>query len=257
MPIWQFLSALLVGGAVHIFDDETVRNPAQLLDLTEAHQITILEVVPSLLRYMLDELSARSTERPDFTALRWLLLTGEALPPHLCQEWFNHYPNIPQMNAYGPTECSDDVTHHAIYEPLPSNVVTVPIGRAVANMRLYILNDQLQPTPIGVPGELYVGGIGVGRGYLNDPERTATAFMSDPFVPGPEARFYKTGNLVRYRSDGAIEFLGRLDHQIKIRGHRIELGEIETVLGKHPEVRQTLVIAHEKVANDYTLVAYL
>ncbi len=257
ISIWQFLSALLVGGAVHIFDDETVRNPAQLLDLTEAHQITILEVVPSLLRYMLDELSARSTERPDFTALRWLLLTGEALPPHLCQEWFNHYPNIPQMNAYGPTECSDDVTHHAIYEPLPPNVVTVPIGRAVANMRLYILNHQLQPTPIGVPGELYVGGIGVGRGYLNDPERTATAFMSDPFVPGPEARFYKTGDLVRYRSDGAIEFLGRLDHQIKIRGHRIELGEIETVLGKHPEVRQTLVIAHEKVASDDTLVAYL
>ncbi len=257
ISIWQFLSALLVGGSVHIFDDETVRNPDQLLNLTESQHITVLEVVPSLLRFMLDDLTARGTERPAFSTLRWLLLTGEALPPHLCQEWFNHYPGIPLMNAYGPTECSDDVTHHPIYEPLPPQAITVPIGRAVANMRLYILDAHMQPTPIGVPGELYVGGIGVGRGYLNDPERTAAALMSDPFVPGPEARFYKTGDLVRYRPDGTIEFLGRLDYQVKIRGHRIELGEIETTLADHPDVRQTLVVAHEKAASDYALVAYL
>ncbi|ETX02901.1 MAG: hypothetical protein ETSY1_01930, partial [Candidatus Entotheonella factor] len=257
ISIWQFLVALLVGGAVHIFDDDTVHNPSQLLDWVDAEAISILEVVPSLLRFMLDDLASRGAARPGFTHLRWLLLTGEALPPHLCREWFVYYPDIPLMNAYGPTECSDDVTHHAIYEALPADAVSVPIGRPVANMRLYILDDRLQPTPIGVPGELYVGGIGVGRGYLNDPERTAAAFMADPFVPGPEARFYKTGDLVRYLPDGTIEFLGRLDHQVKIRGHRIELGEIETVLAAHPNVRQSLVTVYEKDNGDNLLVAYL
>ena len=262
ISIWQFLSALLVGGAVHIFDDETVHNPSQLLARTEAEKITILEVVPSLFRFMLDEVATLGVNRPEFSALRWLMLTGEALPPHLCREWFPYYPDIPLVNAYGPTECSDDVTHHVIYETPPVVAITVPIGRAVPNMRLYILDRDMQPVPIGVPGELYVGGIGVGRGYLNDPEQTAKAFMDDPFVPGQKSRFYKTGDLVRYRPDGTIEYLGRLDHQVKIRGHRIELGEIEAALTKHPAVRQSLVIAlpsqnWQEGATDYSLVAYI
>ena len=268
ISIWQFLSALLVGGAVHIFDDETVRNPAQLLARTEEEKITILEVVPSLFRFMLDELGTLGPNRPEFSSLRWLMLTGEALPPHLCRQWFPYYPDIPLINAYGRTECSDDVTHQPIYEAPPAKR-EVPIGRAVPNMRLYILDRLLQPVPIGVPGELYVGGIGVGRGYLNDPERTAKAFMDDPFfyewargrggeeAKVPHTRFYKTGDLVRYRPDGTIEFLGRLDYQVKIRGHRIELGEIESALEEHPAVRQSLVIAKENGPADYWLVAYV
>lgn len=268
ISIWQFLAGLLVGGAVHIFDDETVRNPARLLARTEAEQITILEVVPSLFRYMLDELAipkppvdaTSEARRPHFAALRWLLLTGEALPPQLCNEWFAYYPDIPLMNAYGPTECSDDVTHHAIHGPLPPDAATVPIGRTVANMQLYILDNYLQPVPVGVPGELYVGGIGVGRGYLNDPERTAQAFMDDPFGQGT-GRFYKTGDLCRWllTPDGIpiIEYLGRTDFQVKIRGFRIELGEIEQALLAQDGVREAVVLAREDDAGDKRLVAYV
>jgi len=259
ISIWQFLAGLLVGGAVHIFDDETVRNPAKLLAKTETEQITVLEVVPSLFRFMLDELAIPETAsnrvQPAFTMLRWLLLTGEALPPHLCNQWFGYYPDIPLMNAYGPTECSDDVTHHAIYEPLPPTVTAMPIGRAVANMQLYVLDEYRQPVPIGVPGELYVGGIGVGRGYLHDLERTDQAFLDNPFGQGP-GRFYKTGDLVRYQADGVIEFLGRTDFQVKIRGFRIELGEIEYALMEQDEVCEAVVLAREE--NGYKqLVAYI
>jgi len=159
------------------------------------------------------------------------------------------------MNAYGPTECSDDVTHHAIYEPLPPTVTAMPIGRAVANMQLYVLDEYRQPVPIGVPGELYVGGIGVGRGYLHDLERTDQAFLDNPFGQGP-GRFYKTGDLVRYQADGVIEFLGRTDFQVKIRGFRIELGEIEYALMEQDEVCEAVVLAREE--NGYKqLVAYI
>ncbi len=257
ISIWQFLVALLVGGSVHIFDDDTVHNPGKLLDRVEAEGITIFEVVPSQLRLMLDDLNSREMNRPGFTNLRWLVLAGEVLPPRLCREWFGYYADVPLMNAYGPTECTDNVTHHAIYEAPPAEMVSVPIGRSVANLRLYVLDDQLQPTPIGVPGELYIGGVGVGRGYLNDPKRTAAAFMADPFATEPGARFYKTGDLARYLPNGTIEFLGRFDHQVKIRGCRIELGEIETVLAGHPQVRQGVVIVHERDHDDHILVAYL
>jgi acyl carrier protein len=172
-------------------------------------------------------------------------LTGEALPPNLCNEWFAYYPNIPILNAYGPAECSDDATHYIIDKPFPPAVTTVPIGRPLPYVRLYVLDSHLQPVPIGVPGELYIGGIGVGRGYRNDPERTAQAFITDPFDAGPDARMYKTGDAVRYRSDGSLEFLGRLDYQVKLRGLRIELGEIETQLTQHPAVREAVVIVHE------------
>ncbi len=257
ISIWQFLSALLMGGSTYIFNDETSHSPADLLNRVEEESISILEIVPSLLHFVLDEARARGSAKPDLSALRWLLLTGEALPPQPCREWFVHYPNIPLMNAYGPTECSDDVTHYPIYKAPPLEMTTIPIGKAVTNMRLYILDAHKQPTPIGIPGELYVGGIGVGRGYLNNPERTAVSFSPDPFVPGPDARFYKTGDLVRRLPDGNIEFLGRIDHQVKIRGFRIELGEIESVLGQRPDVHEVVVVARTETGGQQRLVAYL
>ena len=161
------------------------------------------------------------------------------------------------MNAYGPTECSDDVTHYPISTPPAAEASSVPIGRAVANIQLYILDAHQQLTPIGVVGELYVGGIGVGRGYLNDTERTDVAFVPNPFASHAQARVYKTGDLVRYRPDGNIEFLGRTDHQIKLRGFRIELGEIESLLDHHPEVHEALVQARTGPHGQPQLVAYV
>jgi len=257
ISVWQFLAALLVGGRVHIFNDEAAADPTQLLEQVKHQGISILEIVPSLLRMMLKQITLSDANRPNLSALRWLLLTGESLPPQLCRQWLEYYPGIPMLNAYGPTECSDDVTHYPISQPPAPEVLNIPIGRPVANTQLYVLDSQLQPVPIGVSGELYVGGIGVGRGYLNNAERTSEVFIADLFAQKPGARLYKTGDKARYLSDGNIEFLGRLDHQVKIRGFRIELGEIEAVLTQHPEVREVVVIAWEDQPDDKHLVAYV
>src|SRR6185369_1649204 len=147
-----------------------------------------------------------------------------------------------------------DVTHYVVKRK-PAHAT--PIGRPIANMRTYVLDQTLAPVPLGVPGELYVGGIGVGRGYLNDPAHTAEVFIPDPFSAQPQARLYKTGDLVRYQSDGNLEFLGRLDQQVKIRGYRIELGDIETMLREHPSVQQVVVTAREDVPGEKRLVAHL
>ncbi len=253
ISVWQFLVGLLVGGRVYIVQEQMM-VPTQLLEIVEAQQISILEIVPSLLRTMLQEIEVNATQ---LSSLRWLLLTGEALPPQLCREWFEYYPTIPMLNAYGPTECSDDVTHYPIYQPPASEILNLPIGRPVLNTQLYILDTQLQPVPIGVAGELYVGGVGVGRGYLNQPQLTEKAFINDPFSQTLGARLYKTGDKARYLSDGNIEFLGRIDYQVKIRGFRIELGEIEAILGQHPQVREAVVIAREDQPGNQHLVAYV
>ncbi len=246
ISIWQFLVPLLVGGKVEIVPPDIAADPIQLLTLARQQSITILEVVPSLLRMMLDSIGSH---RIDLSCLRWLLLTGEALPPQLVREWLTLYPQIPLMNAYGPTECSDDVTHYPIHQAPAADILNIPIGRPVANTQLYVLDRGMQPVPIGVDGELYVGGAGVGRGYFNAPELTAKAFIVNPFGTG---RLYKTGDKARYLADGKIDFLGRLDYQVKIRGFRIELGEIEAVLSSHPQVRESIVVASGQV-----LVAYV
>jgi amino acid adenylation domain-containing protein len=253
ISIWQFLVALLVGGSVEIIDAETAADPARLLSLVDRQGISILEIVPSLLRMILQEVELGS--KPALSQLRWLLLTGETLPPRLCREWFESYPTIPMMNAYGPTECSDDVTHYPIYQAPGSDVVNLPIGRAVSNTQLYVLDPDLQPVPIGEVGELYVGGVGVGRGYLYNPMLTERAFIKHDLATS--ARLYKTGDRARYLSDGNIEFLGRIDYQVKIRGFRIELGEIEAILAQHPHVRQVAVIDREDQPGNHYLAAYL
>ena len=162
------------------------------------------------------------------------MLTGEALPPELCRRWLGAYPAVPLVNAYGPTECSDDVTHDVVAAAPAEAVVRMPIGRPVGNMRLYVLDEAGQPVPVGVPGELYVGGVGRRRGATwADPGATAERFVPDPFA-GAGGRLYRTGDLARWRADGALEFLGRLDHQVKLRGFRIELGEVEAALRAAP-----------------------
>jgi amino acid adenylation domain-containing protein len=256
ISIWQFLVALLVGGKVEIVPTEIATDPTQLFALVQSQQISILEIVPSLLRMMLQQIEDGATPAT-LANLRWLLLTGEALPPQLCRQWFEHYPSIPMLNAYGPTECSDDVTHYPIECSPAPEILNLPIGRPVANTQLYILDNQLQPVPIGVAGELYVGGAGVGRGYLNAPELTQQAFIPNPFNPALSPRLYKTGDKARYLPDGNIEFLGRIDFQVKIRGFRIELGEIEAVLSQFPQVREVTVVAREEQAGNQYLAAYI
>jgi amino acid adenylation domain-containing protein len=257
ISVWQFLAALLIGGSVQIYPDEVAHHPVQLLTQVERHQISILETVPSLMRAMLDADEIKAVDRPRLEALRWLIPTGEALPIDLCQRWLCTYPHVPLINAYGPTECSDDVTHYPIYQAPDESRSSIPIGRAIPNMRLYVLDRYLEPLPIGVSGELYVGGIGVGRGYLGDKQRTEESFVPDPFASDDGARLYKTGDLARYLPDGNLEFLGRLDFQVKVRGFRIELGEIEAVLSRHPAVRMTVVMAREDMPGDKRLVAYV
>jgi natural product biosynthesis luciferase-like monooxygenase protein/amino acid adenylation domain-containing protein/non-ribosomal peptide synthase protein (TIGR01720 family) len=257
ISVWQFLAALLVGGGVRVVNDEVARDAQQLLALLEAESVTVFETVPSLLRALLAHYDADAAARPQLPALRWLIVTGEALPPELCRRWLAAYPHIPMLNAYGPTECSDDVTHHVIDGPPGGDETTVPIGRPVANTQLYVLDESFAPVPVGMQGELCVGGAGVGRGYRDDAARTAAAFVPDPFAARPGARLYRTGDLARFRPDGALEFLGRIDNQVKIRGHRIELGEIEAVLSRQSGVAQVVVTARAEAGDDKRLVAYV
>ncbi|HEV2707576.1 MAG TPA: amino acid adenylation domain-containing protein [Pyrinomonadaceae bacterium] len=257
ISVWQFLAALLVGGRVCVFDDEAAHDAARLLEEIRRQRINIFETVPTLLRATLNHSEASGAERLRLDGLRWMLVTGEALPPDICRQWLDVYPEVPLMNAYGPTECSDDVTHCVISVPPSAEVAHMPIGRPVSNMKLYILDARLNPVPVGVSGELYVGGVGVGRGYLNNARQTAQVFIPHPFSEVPGARLYKTGDLARFLPDGQIEFLGRIDYQVKIRGFRIELGEIETALAAHPAVHDAVVLVREDVPGDKRLVAYV
>ncbi len=259
ISVWQFLVALLVGGAVLVYPDEVAHDPTRLLAEVEQHSVSLLETVPSLLRVVVEAYETAPETRSQLKHLRWLIPTGEALPPDVCQRWLSLYPAIPLLNAYGPTECSDDVTHYPIYRMANEYYTSIPIGYPVGNTQLYILDRLMMPVPTGTIGELYVGGDGVGRGYFNDPVRTAAVFLPDPFRRSSSgARLYKTGDLARYKRDGTIEFLGRVDHQVKLRGYRIELGEIETALRQHPVVSECVVLVHERQqGSNQGLVAYI
>mgnify|MGYP000869562630 CR=1 FL=1 len=256
ISVWQFLTALTCGARTSIVPDETSRDPFRLLAHLERFDITILETVPALLQGLVDA-GSESSVAPRLQRLRWVLPTGEALPPPVCRQWLARYPAIPLLNAYGPAECADDVAVHPILKPPATETTHMPIGRPIEGIRLHILNAWLEPVPPGVCGELYVGGIGVGRGYLQDPARTAEVFVPDRFGSEPGARMYRTGDLARYQKNGAIEFVGRIDQQIKLRGFRIELGEIETHLLSSPLVREAAVLLHTDARGEKRLAAYL
>ncbi len=255
ISVWQMLTALMAGGRVRVTGRDTAVDPNALFATIPNEGVTILEVVPSLLRAALDAWDI-TEETPPLPGLRSLVVTGEALPPDLCHRWFARYPEIPLVNAYGPTECSDDVTHAIIRFGDELGDARVPIGRPVRNTRLYVLGDDLRPVPAGVAGELYVGGTGVGRGYLNDRTKTSLTFMADPYGE-PGARMYRTGDRVVLRPDGQLEFLERRDHQVKIRGHRIELGEVEAALRAVPEVGDAAVSVSGDQGGHKRLVGYV
>ena len=246
ISVWQMLAALVAGGSVTVVDRDTAADPQRLFALAAAEGTTVLELVPSLLRAALDSWDA-GLPRPRTDALRLLVVTGEALPGDLVRRWHALGTGVPLVNAYGPTECSDDVTHAVLRpgaEPEAAPEANPPIGRPVRGTRLYVLDDALRVVPPGTAGELYVAGAGVGRGYLDEPARTAAAFVADPLADAPGARMYRTGDRVRRRPDGQLVFLERVDHQVKVRGHRIELGEVEAALRAVDGVCDTAAAVH-------------
>ncbi|MFI1398432.1 amino acid adenylation domain-containing protein [Streptomyces sp. NPDC020681] len=243
ISVWQMLSPLIVGGRLVVVSRETSADPQELFGRVVTDGVTVLEVVPSLLRAAVDAWEA-GTPKPSLESLRALMVTGEALPADLARTWVELESRIPLVNAYGPTECSDDVTH-AVIGAGSELGVRAPIGHAVRNTRLYVLDSALRPVVPGVPGELYVGGVGVGRGYLDDTRKTAVTFLADPYADDSGARMYRTGDRVVQRPDGQLEFLERVDHQVKIRGHRIELGEIEAALRSVEGVSDAAAAVHD------------
>jgi amino acid adenylation domain-containing protein len=251
ISVWQFFSALLVGGRTVIFTDEINLDIKAFFDRIETDSITILEVVPSYLGIILEYLKAQENR---LDKLKLLVVTGETLKLNLVNEWFAINPHIAMVNAYGPTEASDDVTHYIMNEPPGSN--NISIGVSIQNMNIYILNPKKKLCPIGLIGEIYVSGIGVGRGYLNNPHKTGESFMADPFAAVEGVRMYRTGDLGRWMADGNIEFLGRMDTQVKIRGFRIELGEIENKLLEHPKVKEAVVVVKTNGNGDEYLAGY-
>ena len=246
--VWELYAPLVAGAQQILAPPEVPWDLDELVATIRRHEVTIVKLVPSLLRLLLDH--------PGFANcgfLRRVLCGGEALPTELAAS-LRERSDAVLYNVYGPTEATVDASW---YTCDPDDEQTIqPIGQAVDNVRLYLLDSNLEPVPRGTPAELYIGGVGVARGYLNRPELTAECFVPDPFVTDPDARLYKTGDLARFRQDGELEFLGRLDHQVKIHGQRIELGEIELALNAHPGIRQSVVAGHAAESDRSRLVAY-
>jgi amino acid adenylation domain-containing protein len=248
VSVWEFFWPLMTGTRLVLAKPSGHLDSPYLLHLILQEQITTLHFVPSMLQMFLEEPGLARCN-----VIKRVICSGEALPVDLQARFFDRL-NSDLHNLYGPTEAAIDVTAWTCQRG--SHQRTVPIGRPIANTQIYLLDHNLQPVPIGVPGELHIGGVGLARGYLNRPNLTDEKFISNLFSNEPGARLYKTGDLACYKPDGSIEFLGRIDHQVKLRGFRIELGEIEAVLVQHPALREIVVLVREDRPGDKQLVAY-
>jgi amino acid adenylation domain-containing protein len=235
ISLWQLVSGLLVGARTLIVGQQVVLDVERFVDTIAAGRVVVLQVVPSYLEVVLSYLEQHPRELPD---LRFVSVTGEALKKELVQRWFAARPGIRLVNAYGLTETSDD-TNHEVMDRAPAGE-RVPLGRPIANVRVLVVDEHLTPVPLGAPGEIVFSGICVGRGYVNDSERTRLAFRPDPYTPG--GRLYRSGDHGRWLPDGRLEFLGRRDTQVKIAGFRIEIGEVENALLRVPGVRDGAVV---------------
>ncbi|HYO57445.1 non-ribosomal peptide synthetase, partial [Archangium sp.] len=249
VSVWEFFWPLMVGARLVLARPGGHQEPDYLLQLIVQQHVTTAHFVPSMLQPFLDQ---PGLER--CTSLRRVVCSGEALPLELTQRCLQRLPSAELHNLYGPTEAAVDVTAFACQREAVRR--SVPIGRPIANTLLRLLDEHLQPVPVGVAGELYIGGVQVGRGYLGRPNLTAERFVPDPFSTQPGARLYRTGDKARWLPDGNVEYLGRLDFQVKVRGLRIELGEIEAALEQHPQVRQAVVVVREDTPGHKRLVAY-
>ena len=246
VSVWEFFWPLITGATLVVAKPEGHKDPAYLADLIQRQRITTVHFVPSMLRAFLQEDTAAGCD-----SLRYVMCSGEALPPDLC-DTFHAKLTAELHNLYGPTEAAVDVTS---WHCLPGDAA-VPIGRPIWNTATYVLDERLRPVAPEQAGELYLAGAGLARGYLGRPDLTALRFVADPYGP-PGSRMYRTGDLARWTAGGALEYLGRTDHQIKIRGARVEPGEIEAALTAHPGVRRALVTTREDTPGDQRLVAYV
>jgi amino acid adenylation domain-containing protein len=251
VSVWEFFLPLISGARIVLARAGGHKDPIYLSKLIQNKVVTKLHFVPSMLNAMLS-----STKFAECVSVKQVFCSGEALQPNSVDRFYKQGINAELHNLYGPTEAAIDVSYWAC-----SKVDTarsgIPIGRPIDNIQLYIVDQQLQPTPQGVAGELLIGGVGLARGYLNRPELTAEKFIPNPFSDEPQKRLYKTGDLCRHLPDGNIEFLGRIDNQVKIRGFRIELGEIENILVKHNTVTDVVVLNKSLPTGSTSLVAYV
>ncbi|HYO99536.1 MAG TPA: amino acid adenylation domain-containing protein [Pyrinomonadaceae bacterium] len=255
--VWELWGALLYGGRLVVVSYWISRSPESFHRLLADEGVTVLNQTPSAFRQLTRVDSSSAGQRA--LRLRYVIFGGEALELNSLRPWFERHgdANPRLVNMYGITE----TTVHVTYRPLGREDLNAdggsPVGVPLPDLRVYLLGRHLQPAPIGVPGQMYVGGDGVARGYLNRPALTADRFVPDPFGRDPGARLYRSGDLARRHPDGDLEYLGRIDHQVKIRGFRIELGEIESALNRHEAVRETIVLAREDTPGDKRLVAYV
>ena len=245
MEVW---APLLNGGCIVVIDQAILLDPERFKHQLEHDAVNVLWLTVALFNQYADILAEA------FARLRYLIVGGDVLDPRTITRVLQRSPPQHLINGYGPTETTTFAITHEV-RAVPAESTSIPIGRPISNTRIYILDRYGEPVPIGVMGEIYIGGAGVARGYLNQPTLTAERFVADPFAGVPDARMYKTGDLGRYLPDGTIEFLGRNDFQVKIRGYRIELGEIEARLAQHPAVREAVVLARED-GGGKRLVAY-
>jgi amino acid adenylation domain-containing protein len=249
VSVWEIFAPLLSGARLLIAKPGGHQDTAYQLELMAGEKVTHVDYVPTMLEVLLE---SEGLDQCDH--LKIVTAAGEALTRELRDRFYSQ-TNAKLYNLYGPTEASLAITYW-VCEPDGTERV-IPIGRPMSNVTIYILHKNLQPVPIGVAGELHSGGVAPGRGYLKRPDLTADKFIPDAFSKKGGERLYKTGDLTRYRSDGVIEFLGRLDHQVKIRGMRMELGEVEAALCQHPAVREAVILPFEITAGNKSLVAYV
>ncbi|AXT32871.1 non-ribosomal peptide synthetase [Pseudoalteromonas tunicata] len=252
VSVWEFIWPMLKGAKLVVAKPQGHKDPSYLTELIVATGVTKLHFVPSMLGVMLAHGDLRRCQ-----SLKQVFCSGEALQISHVEQFRHQLPEVGLHNLYGPTEAAIDVSYWDCSQPLGSSV---PIGKPIQNIQLYILDDELNLLPQGACGELHIGGDGLARGYLNRPELTQERFIANPFYQAEEGnsseRLYKTGDLVRYKEDGNIEYMGRLDHQVKIRGFRIELGEIEYQVAQHKQIDSALVVAQADKAGNQRLIAY-
>jgi amino acid adenylation domain-containing protein len=250
--IWEIFGPLLQGVKTAIAPDELTKDPVRFVNFLATQGVTRIVLVPSLLRAILDTSNNLQQRLP---RLKFWVTSGEALDMDLARRFASSMPNAVLLNLYGSSEAAADSTCWQFHPQ--AELLYAPIGRPISNTQIYILDGHLRPVPVGVAGELYVGGHGLARGYWNRTELTSEKFLPNPFRPKTGERLYKTGDLARYRSDGVIEYVGRADHQVKIRGFRVELGEVESAIADNPQVKQAVVVAHEGQTGDKQLAAYV
>jgi amino acid adenylation domain-containing protein len=249
ISVWQLVAALLIGGRTLLVEQEVILDVERFVDTIVAGRAAVLQVVPSYLEVVLSYLEQHPRELPD---LHTVSPTGDFLKKEVVQRWFAAQPKIKLVNTYGLTETSDDAVHE-IMDVVPDRE-QVPLGRPINNVHVYVVDEHLSPVPLGAPGVIVFSGVCVGRGYINDPERTALVFMADPLREGQ--RLCLSGDIGRWQPDGKLEFLGRRDNQVKIRGFRIEIGEIENALLRVTGVRDGAVVVAERADQSNDLVTF-